>query len=138
MGPLSPVQKSPASRRGGGPTPPTTWVRLRGQKSGRKRLICGSRTGPSSSGAEAGTQSHGRPSSRHTPRAGPPPPRAAAPAARSYPTVRGGRGGAGGGKGSSPAQVPLRGRGDRAARDETRGPSTGSRKRKPAPRPRAL
>ena len=122
-------------RRDLSPTPPTTWARLRGPRSGRKRCVCGSRTGKSSSfRAEAGPKATaGR--AAGTPRGqGLPAPRAA----RSHSTVRGGGGGAGGGKGSSPAQVPLRERGDGAASNDTRNTAAGCINGKPASRRQAL
>ena len=124
-----------------GPTPPTTWVRFRQSRSGRKRRSWGSQNWTSSClGHLAGPQGHARPTSRHTPqaRASPlpgPPPGPPAPTLRCAAE----EGGAGGGKGRSPAQVPLGRPGERGKeRSETPNPATSSGKGKAAARRRAL
>lgn len=117
-----PAQKKNPRRlcRGLGPTPPTTWARFRRPRSGRKRPIWGIQNWtPSSLGHLAGPQGHVRPTSRHTPqaRASPlprPPPRPPAPTQRCAAE----EGGAGGGEGRSPAQVPLGRPGERGEGEE--------------------
>lgn len=127
-----PAQKKNPRRlcRGLGPTPPTTWVRFRRPRSGRKRPIWGIQNWtPSSLGHLAGPQGHVRPTSRHTPqaRASPlprPPPRPPAPTQRCAAE----EGGAGSGRGVHLRRCPSEGRvngGRRGAKRQAPPPAPG-------------
>lgn len=122
-------------RRDLSPTPPTTWARLRGPRSGRKRRVCGSRAGKSySSRAEAGPKATaGR--AAGTPRGqGLPAPRPA----RSHPTVRGGGEAQGSGRGVHLRRCPSEGGGTGRLGMRRETPAAGCRNGKQASRRQAL